>query len=222
MYGGPFAQVAGWYVQKCISEWGIDFGSEPVCILGDCCPDNVRKLAADKIPGAEVAYREIVQKDWSEANRIQLLVQKRSRQIMRLVENKVRRRFGFPHIGRLGGGELVVLHIVRRLYPSLRVLHRSRPSFLDGLELSIFIPNMKFAIEVQGQQHFDPVEHWGGDSALDKLIERDRRKASLCKASGVKLLKLAQDEPLDEGYLRVRIEDCLTDFDPLKKPERNQ
>lgn len=218
LYGGPFSQVAGWYIQKCISEWGICFGSEPLSILGDRCPEDVRRLALENIPGAEIPYREMAQNDRREANRIHLLVQKRTRRIMRLAENEVRRRFGFPPVGSLGGGELVVLHVVRRIYPGHHVEHRIRPPFLEGLELDIFIPDLRFAVEVQGQQHFDPVEHWGGDPALGKLIERDRRKAALCKANGVKLLELAYNEPLDEGYLRVRFGDCLADFNPLKRP----
>jgi len=222
MYGGPFAQVAGWYIQRCVSEWGVDFGSEPICILGDRCPEIVRQFAAERIPGAEVSYGEMVQKDWREANRIHLLVQKRTRAIMRVVENEIRGRFGFPPVGRVGGGELVVLQIVRCLFPNRRVLHRSRPSFLQGLEMDIFIPDLRLGIEVQGQQHFNPVAHWGGDSALNNLVERDRRKAALCETHGVKLLALDHDEPLDEGYLRVRIQDCLRNFNPLKKAKRDQ
>ena len=37
-------------------------------------------------------------------------------------------------------------------------------------------------------QHFIPISWFGGEKSFNKIIERDRRKLSICKDNGIKLL----------------------------------
>ena len=48
--------------------------------------------------------------------------------------------------------------------------------FLRGLELDIYIKDLRVGIEYQGLQHYKPVKHWGGEGALKELKIRDRKK----------------------------------------------
>ena len=58
------------------------------------------------------------------------------------------------------------------------------------MELDVWIPSKKIGIEYQGEQHFFPVKHWGGQAALHKLQERDREKRIACKINGIKLVEI--------------------------------
>lgn len=52
--------------------------------------------------------------------------------------------------------------------------------FLDKLSLDFYLPDFNIAIECQGIQHFEPVEHFGGIKKYNKVVERDNRKYNLC------------------------------------------
>ena len=62
------------------------------------------------------------------------------------------------------------------------------------------------AFEFQGQQHYEPVEHWGGINALEDLRKRDKRKRSLCQKHGVDLIEIRFDDPLTKEHIGAQIE----------------
>ena len=70
---------------------------------------------------------------------------------------------------------------------------KHRPSWLVNpetgsvLELDYYLPKLKIAFEVQGAQHYKPIEYWGGEESFKKLQERDRHKRSICFMNGVAL-----------------------------------
>ena len=58
-----------------------------------------------------------------------------------------------------------------------------------GLQsLDFYLPQYNIAIECQGIQHFEEVEHFGGKKGFEITIERDKRKYLLCNNNGVKIL----------------------------------
>lgn len=63
-----------------------------------------------------------------------------------------------------------------------------RPVWLEGLELDLFWPQIGFAVEFQGDQHFVPAY---GIHALLTQRENDAKKQQLCDRRGVVLLKLS-------------------------------
>ena len=73
------------------------------------------------------------------------------------------------------------------------------------MEFDIFLPRQRLAIEYQGQQHFQVVEHWGGSEALARLQERDRRKKQICYDQGIKLVHFHYEDALTEAIVRERI-----------------
>ncbi|AKI98195.1 hypothetical protein IX53_01655 [Kosmotoga pacifica] len=68
---------------------------------------------------------------------------------------------------------------------------------------------LNLGIEYQGEQHFKPIKHWGGESALQKVKERDQRKRNLCESIGIKLIYFYYDEDLTEEYVRNKLENKL-------------
>ena len=60
------------------------------------------------------------------------------------------------------------------------------------LELDIFIPDRKLAIEIQGAQHYRPA--WGGQEEFENIKKRDRFKRKSCKQLNIRLIEIRDDE----------------------------
>jgi hypothetical protein len=91
-----------------------------------------------------------------------------------------------------------------------------RPYWLNGLELDFYIPKIKIAIEVQGDQHskFVPHFHKTFDNFLEQL-KRDKKKADDCFFGGIKLHEVCNELDADiliidlfEKFHSKKISDC--------------
>lgn len=69
--------------------------------------------------------------------------------------------------------------------------------FLDNLIIDFYLTDYNIAIECQGEQHFKPIKHFGGDEKFVKTIKRDNKKNLLCKNNNVTLLYYSN---IDENY----------------------
>lgn len=139
--------------------------------------------------------------DWQPAREIV------SPEMVREAENIVRVEDGVPRIGEGWVSEAVLKHIVAQALEPLgyEVRHRVRPEWLGGLELDIYVPDLSLALEYMGEQHYFPVERFGGEEGLRLVKDRDRRKAEICKKRGVALLLFRYDEPLTSEYVFQRL-----------------
>lgn len=132
-----------------------------------------------------------------------------SRAITTYVENLVRQEFGFRKVGEGWVSETLLAALVSRILSGHEVIRHHRPSWLEGLELDVFVPDLDLGIEYQGQQHFHAIDAWGGADALAALQERDARKAVLCRAKGVQLLTFDYTEPITEEYVAAWLAEAL-------------
>ncbi|CAI2168928.1 1462_t:CDS:2 [Funneliformis geosporum] len=70
-----------------------------------------------------------------------------------------------------------------------------RPSFMRGLELDAFFQHHRMALEVQGAQHRLHNTSWYKDvKKLEDIVDRDRKKRTLCQLNGIYLLEVWYDE----------------------------
>ena len=60
--------------------------------------------------------------------------------------------------------------------------------WLRPLTYDFFIPEYRIAIECQGEQHFRPVEYFGGIEKYNELVKRDEEKKKLSDENNVRLL----------------------------------
>ena len=65
------------------------------------------------------------------------------------------------------------------------------------------LPSQNIAIEYQGQQHYEPVEAFGGLGSFENTIERDARKRRLSEENGVRVLDWRYDIPVTEERARA-------------------
>ncbi len=201
MYGRPFVQDYGWYIEQRRFEIGVF----PYSVDYVRCPREIRTLLEIDPNSFIRAHREMLARNAQQAAAFHKRFEAQQRQVTRLVENEVRARFGHELVGSPSSGETIIHGIFRQLYPDEPIHRCSRPRFLDGMEFDIFLPRQRLAIEYQGQQHFHAVEHWGGADALARLQERDRRKQEICYEQGITLIHFHHEDVLTEAFVRERI-----------------
>ena len=95
--------------------------------------------------------------------------------------------------------------LISRLFPTRTIRREASPDWLGRLRLDIYLPELAFAVEHQGEQHYRPIKAFGGDKALAQLRERDRRKRMLCRKNGVTVVDVRFDDQLTIGSLRPRL-----------------
>ena len=94
-------------------------------------------------------------------------------------------------------GHKVALSILRELYPTLIILEEITIPIRakDWAFLDIYIPLLKMAIEINGQQHYKFNAHFHStnrDFLLQKL--RDKQKREWCTINNIKLIELNTKE----------------------------
>jgi hypothetical protein len=114
---------------------------------------------------------------------------------------EVDRRLGLSRWAR----EAELHRVVLTLFPSHRVRREASPPWLGRQRLDIYLPDLRLALEHQGEQHYRPVDHFGGEAAHRRTVERDRQKKELCDANGVSLIYVRYDESLSQAHVRSRL-----------------
>ena len=128
---------------------------------------------------------------------------------VRSAENLIRQQLGIPNIGEGWISEIELLRMVRQIFPEEEVVHQASPLWLSRQRLDVLIPRLALAIEYQGRQHYDPIEHFGGEDGLRQTQERDARKALACKENGISLVYFRYDEELTRSVVEARLKSAL-------------
>jgi rubrerythrin len=61
-------------------------------------------------------------------------------------------------------------------------------NWLKKQHLDFYLPDYNIAIECQGEQHFKPIKHFGGEKKYVTRTKLDENKRILCKENGIKLI----------------------------------
>jgi hypothetical protein len=101
--------------------------------------------------------------------------------------------------------EAEMYQAVKKLFPDTLVLREASPPWLGRQRLDVYLPELKLALEYQGEQHFRPVAIFGGEKALARNIERDALKRRFCEENNVELICIHFDEPVTVASLKLRL-----------------
>ena len=58
----------------------------------------------------------------------------------------------------------------------------------NHLKLDFYLPEYNIAIECQGEQHFRPIDFFGGEQRYELTVKRDIAKLNLCKEHNINIL----------------------------------
>jgi len=117
-----------------------------------------------------------------------------ARDISRRAENALREDIGLPRVGEGWIAETRLYYEIKERLNNLEVIQHFNDKWLGKQHLDIYIPSLKIGIEYHGEQHFNPIEHFGGQGAFDETRKRDNAKKQKCIKEGVRLLII------QEGY----------------------
>lgn len=121
--------------------------------------------------------------------------------IMRESENEVRESYGVPAIGEGWVAETMLFYRLRTLLSNEKVIQHGRPNWLGRQHFDIWIPSRNIAFEYHGQQHFEAVGFFGGETGLVATQQRDAKKRELCARNGVRLVEVPYHQTLTDDEL---------------------
>lgn len=94
--------------------------------------------------------------------------------------------------GNMSIGEFRLRKVCERMFQNHVPVYNDR-STLNGLEIDVFYPTLKLGFEFNGSQHYiyTPVFHSSKED-IQKQIQRDFTKNSLCKSKGIILITITE------------------------------
>lgn len=138
-------------------------------------------------------------------------------------ENKVRRVHGLPLRGSLIS-ETLLYEIVKQILVGIEVVRQNEAwkyiPWLRPQHVDIFVPRLNLAIEYQGEQHFRPVKHFGGEEGFQEIVKRDQRKRELLEKHNITLIYVMPEDTLSPEAIRRLLEPILEARLPGHKKEQ--
>ncbi len=210
MYGTKFVQTYGWYINKQYYEYGI----QPISFnyLENVHEDIKEVISLDPHTTNMKISELYVQERYEASKELRKMLDEQKKKIHKVIENSVRIKFGHKKIGEGWTNETLLYYTIKEIFPEKTILRHYRPDFLEGMELDIFIANNNIGIEYQGIQHFESVKHWGGQAALEKNQERDKRKFILCKNNSVNLVYFYHYEDITNDLVKSKLFSLVLDI----------
>jgi hypothetical protein len=95
--------------------------------------------------------------------------------------------------------ETQLADLVKTLFPD--AIREYSPSWLGGKRLDIYVHSQRVAFEYQGEQHYQPMSHYGGAKGLASRQLQDQFKRELCAANGVTLIEWKYTVPISMEIL---------------------
>jgi len=129
------------------------------------------------------------------------------RLILKQTEDLYRESIGMPKIGEGWISETELFYKISNYYKNEEVIHHASPQWLGQQHLDIYIPKWNIGIEYQGNQHFEPIEFFGGQEAFEKTVERDNRKKDLCEKHNCYLIYV--EKGYDFSDISMKIEENI-------------
>ena len=76
------------------------------------------------------------------------------------------------------------------------------------MPFDFYLPDYNICIEYDGEEHFQPVEFFGGEEKFQRRIENDEIKNNYCKNNNIKLIRIPYFDKavIDDKYLLNKIE----------------
>ena len=115
-------------------------------------------------------------------------------------ENAIRKNRGLPMVGEGWISETKIFYLIKKHFGNqTSILHHGRPKWLGRQHFDIYLPEYNLAIEFQGEQHYQPIDFFGGKESFEKNKVRDERKKVLAKENNCHLICI------DKNYIDTEL-----------------
>ena len=107
--------------------------------------------------------------------------------------------------------EELMYECIKKIFKNKNVIHQYRPFYLytgkGQLSYDVFVCGEDIAFEYQGQQHFEPVEIFGGEENFKKQQERDKIKKKLSEKNNIRLIYINYWEDISIDLIKNKLEE---------------
>jgi len=156
---------------------------------------NLTEFGQNFIRNVRREFVEIV--DSNNYDLSNLFINKQGRELIaREAENKVRISYGLKIVGDTYVNETLLANITKRMFPD--TIRQYKPKWLGKYILDLYVPSLRMAVEYHGEQHFKPIDRFGGLEKLSKQRARDDYVRIKCKENNVLLLEWHYLEKISE------------------------
>lgn len=100
--------------------------------------------------------------------------------------------------------EFEMFIIIKKQYPD--AIYQYRAAWLGKQSLDVFVPSLQTGFEYQGIQHFQPVDHFGGEIGFTEVQNRDQLKKTACENNGIRIIYWLYDEPVNMRVLKKKLD----------------
>lgn len=101
-----------------------------------------------------------------------------------------------------------IYSFLKNTFPNECWLWEASPDWLGTQRFDVYCERINLAIEYNGEQHYFPVEVFGGELEHFKCVERDKLKKQLCKENNCTLYTIKYDN-VDYDRIREDINNIL-------------
>ena len=118
-------------------------------------------------------------------------------------DKHLNRASGCPHCKL--ASQNVLYNKLLKSFPNIKILFevgKKVVPWLGSQRFDIYIPEYNIAIEYNGEQHYVPIDYFGGVLGLQITQERDKQKQLKCIQNGCKLFYMKYDYS-DSDYLNL-------------------
>jgi very-short-patch-repair endonuclease len=85
--------------------------------------------------------------------------------------------------------------LLRQLFPTHKIVEEY--TFTNGLRLDFYIPDLNVAFEMDGEQHFEYIDHFHKTKSEYYISQnRDEQKDYICEQLGINLIRFRYDDEL--------------------------
>ena len=123
--------------------------------------------------------------------------------LLRTSENIARIQKNLPKVGEGWIEETILYYKIKENIKKLKIIQHGSPKFLGRQHYDIWIPAIKVALEYQGDQHYKPVEYFGGNDSFQNQIVRDKRKKEISDKNGVCLIYVAKGYDIENILSKI-------------------
>jgi hypothetical protein len=101
--------------------------------------------------------------------------------------------------------EYKLFTLIQGVFPEYTVQRQASPQGMGTQRFDIYIEELKLACEYQGEQHFTPIDYFGGEKALELSKIRDWRKYKKCEKYGITIVYFYYWEELTEYLVKQKL-----------------
>lgn len=95
-------------------------------------------------------------------------------------------------------GQTELYNKLKEAFPDVNILYETSTEWLCPQRFDIYFLDFNIAVEYDGQQHYTPIEKFGGEIKFERTKELDKLKEEKCRNNNCKLFRLKYNYKIED------------------------